>query len=213
MAEPASGLLASVPDVTEPVLNLITLKQGRLPEPAAEREVVVNDAFAKAHGFELGATFSALLNGHKRRLTIVGVGLSPEYIYALGPWDLMPDDRRFGVLWMSEKALAAAYDLEGAFSSVSLRLMRDAAESEVIERADHLLARYGGRGAHGRKDQMSHAFLDAELKQLKAMASVLPPIFLLVSAFLVNMTLSRLVVLEREQIGARLRSTISNSWH
>jgi putative ABC transport system permease protein len=102
---------------------------------------------------------------------------------------------------MSEKALAAAYDLEGAFSSVSLRLMRDAAESEVIERADHLLAWYGGRGAHGRKDQMSHAFLDAELKQLKAMASVLPPIFLLVSAFLVNMTLSRLVVLEREQIG------------
>jgi putative ABC transport system permease protein len=33
------------------------------------------------------------------------------------------------------------------------------------------------------------------------MSRTLPPIFLLVSAFLVNLTLSRLVALEREQIG------------
>jgi putative ABC transport system permease protein len=201
MREPASGLLVSVPDVAEPILNLITLRRGRMPAADAAGEVVVNEAFANAHRFDVGATFLALLNGRKRRLTIVGIGLSPEYIYALGPWDLMPDDRRFGVLWMSEKALAAAYDLEGAFSNVSVRLMHDASEGEVIQRLDGLLARYGGRGAHGRKDQTSHAFLDAELKQLKAMASVLPPIFLLVAAFLVNMTLSRLVALEREQIG------------
>ena len=30
---------------------------------------------------------------------------------------------------------------------------------------------------------------------------MIPPIFLLVSAFLINMTLSRMVALEREQIG------------
>jgi len=201
MREPASGLLVSVPDVTAPVLNLISLRRGRMPERSAAGEVVVNEAFAKAHRFEVGASFLALLNGRKRRLTIVGIGLSPEYVYALGPWDLMPDDRRFGILWMSEKALAAAYDLEGAFSTASLRLMHDARESDIVERVDGLLAPYGGRGAYGRKDQTSHAFLDAELKQLKAMASVLPPIFLLVAAFLVNMTLSRLVALEREQIG------------
>ena len=48
---------------------------------------------------------------------------------------------------------------------------------------------------------MSDAFLDGELTQLSAMARVIPPIFLLVSAFLINMILSRLVALEREQIG------------
>ena len=56
-------------------------------------------------------------------------------------------------------------------------------------------------GAYGRKDQTSHAFLDAELKQLEAMSRILPPIFLIVAAFLVNMTLARLITLEREQIG------------
>ena len=62
-------------------------------------------------------------------------------------------------------------------------------------------ARYGGTGAYERKDQTSHAFLDSELTQLEAMAQVIPPIFLAVSAFLINMILSRLIALEREQIG------------
>jgi putative ABC transport system permease protein len=123
----------------------------------------------------------------------------------------MPDERRFGILWMPERALAAAYDLEGAFSSVSLRLVPGVAEMRVIDELDGLLERYGGLGAHGRKDQVSHAFLDAELQQLRSMSRVLPPIFLVVAAFLVNMTLSRLIALEREQIGL-LKAMGYTSW-
>jgi putative ABC transport system permease protein len=113
----------------------------------------------------------------------------------------MPDDRRFGIIWMSEKALASAYDLDGAFSSVSLKLLPDASEREVIRRLDALLERYGGQAAYGRRDQTSHAFLDHGLDMLKNMSRTLPPIFVLVAAFLVNLTLSRIVTLEREQIG------------
>lgn len=201
VAEPASAMFVSIPDLREQRLNLLHLRIGRLPQPDDEHEVVVSEPFAAAHGFEIGSRFAAILNGRKRALRIVGMALSPEFIYALGPWDLMPDDRRFGVVWMREKALAAAYDLTGAFSSVHVRLALGASEPAVIERLDALLARYGGRGAHGRRDQTSHAFLDAELKQLEAISRILPPIFLLVAAFLVNMTLSRLIMLEREQIG------------
>ncbi len=198
MPEPATARLVSLPEIGDPVLNQLYMRQGRLPDPERSDEAVVNEAFAKAHGFVPGSRFEAIIEGRKRRLTIVGIALSPEYIYALGPWDLMPDDRRFAVVWMSRKALEAAFDLDGAFSEVSVRLMRDASEGEVIERIDALLERYGGRGAYGREDQVSHAFLDAELKQLEAMARILPPIFLFVAAFLINMTLGRLVALERE---------------
>lgn len=201
VTEPASAMFISLPDLQEQRLNLLHLRSGRLPLPDDEQEVVVNESFARAHGFAEGASFYAILNGRKRLLRIVGTALSPEFIYVLGPGDLMPDDRRFGVVWMREKALAAAYDLTGAFSSVHLKLTRDASEAAVIDQLDTLLARYGGLGAHGRRDQTSHAFLDAELKQLEAMSRILPPIFLVVAAFLVNMTLSRLIMLEREQIG------------
>ncbi|MCP1750929.1 ABC transporter permease [Bradyrhizobium elkanii] len=200
-AEPATGQFVSLPDVGESLLNRLYVRAGRLPEPGRAEEVVVNESFAQAHGFAPGSRFSAILNGKKRELVIVGTALSPEFIYTVGPGDLMPDDRRFAIVWMSEKALASVYDLDGAFSSVSVRLQRNASEREVISRLDALLDSYGGQAAYGRRDQTSHAWIDHELDMLKNMSRTLPPIFLLVSAFLVNLTLSRLVALEREQIG------------
>lgn len=199
--EPATGQFISLPDKREQALNHLFMRQGRLPEPGNEHEVVVTENFASAHGFSPGARFSAILNGRKRELVIVGTALSPEFVFAAGPGDIMPDSRRFGVIWMTEKALAAAYNLQDGFSSVSLKLVPGASEPDVIQRLDNLLERYGGRAAYARKDQTSHAWLNHELDMLNNMSRTLPPIFLLVTAFLVNLTLGRLVLLEREQVG------------
>lgn len=201
LPEPATGQLISLPEDGAPLLNRLHLRVGRLPDPATADEVIVNESFANAHSFGPGSRFSAILNGRKRELTVVGTALSPEFVYAIGPGDIMPDDRRFGIVWMPERALARIYDLESAFSSVTLRLLRGASEPEVISELDALLDRHGGRAAYGRRDQTSHAFLDHSLDMLGNMSRTLPPIFLLVAAFLVNLTLSRLVTLEREQIG------------
>ncbi|MEY9124512.1 putative ABC transport system permease protein [Bradyrhizobium yuanmingense] len=198
---PASAHFVSLPDNGEPHLNRLYMRSGRLPEPGRSEEIVVNEPFARAHGFAEGARFSAILNGRKRELVIVGTALSPEFVYTVGPGDLMPDDRRFAIVWMSEKALAGVYDLDGAFSAVSIKLQPGASEREVIAWLDTLLDPYGEQAAHGRKDQTSHAWLDHELDMLNNMSRTLPPIFLLVAAFLVNLTLTRLVALEREQIG------------
>ena len=201
LVEPATGQVVSIPEKTEGQQNRLHLRAGRLPEFDRKDEVVVNEAFATANRLQLGDSFRALLNGKLCKLSVVGIALSPEFIYAIGPGDLVPDDRRFAVIWMSELALGGIFDLEGAFNSVSLRLLRDARAEQVIATLDAILARYGGTGAYRRKDQFSHAFLDAELAQLAAMRRVMPPIFLLVSAFLINMILTRAITLEREQIG------------
>src|SRR5262245_6077404 len=199
--EPATGQFISLPGGGQPTLNRLYMRSGRIPAPASTDEVVVNEGFAKTHGFVLGSRFSAILNGRKRELVIVGTALSPEFIYTIGPGDRMPDERRFAIIWMPEKALASAYDLDGAFSSVTLKLLRTANEAEVIKDLDLLLDRYGGQAAYGRKDQTSDAYLDHGLDMLRSMSRTLPPIFLLVAAFLINLTLSRVVALEREQIG------------
>jgi putative ABC transport system permease protein len=200
-AEPATGEFISLPEGGQPRLNQLYLRSGRLPQPMSAQEVVVSDGFAKAHEFAPGSHFSAILNGRKRALVIVGTALAPEFIYAVGPGDRMPDDRRFAIVWMAEKALASAYDLDGAFSSVSLKLLPNASEPEVIKRLDSLLDRYGGQAAYGRRDQFSHAYINHGMDMLRNMSRTLPPIFLLVAAFLINLTLTRVVALEREQIG------------
>ncbi|MDM7932880.1 FtsX-like permease family protein [Tabrizicola sp.] len=201
MVEPGTMLFVSLPDGGDGGLNRLHLRQGRLPDPQSLREVVVSEGFAAAHRLRPGTAFAVVMNGQRRDLLVTGIALSPEFIYALGPGEMMPDPRRFGIAWLPGASLAAAYDLEGAFSNVVLKLVPGASADRVIETLDRLTAPYGGVGATPRADQTSHAFLDAELKQLSAMVRVLPPIFLLVAAMLVNMTLSRLITLEREQIG------------
>ena len=201
MAEPGTIMLVSLPEGGSGALNRLHLKAGRMPDPQSLHEVVVSEGFAAAHRLRPGAALGVVMNGQRRDLVITGIALSPEFIYALGPGEMMPDPRRFGIAWLPRASLAAAYDLEGAFSNVVLKLAPGASADRVIDKLDHMLAPYGGAGATGRADQVSHAFLDAELKQLDAMVKVLPPIFLLIAAMLVNMTLSRLVTLEREQIG------------
>jgi putative ABC transport system permease protein len=216
MREPASGLAISVPANQQMSVNALFMREGRLPEAAHANEVVLSANFADAHGFTIGSTFAAIVSETKMTMLVVGIAMSPEYVYAIGPGSLMPDDRRFGVLWMPEASLASRYDLEGAFNSVSLRLLRDGNELAVIDGVDTLLELYGGTGAFGRKDQISDAFLDSELSQLQGMAKTMPPIFLLVSAFLINMILSRLIALEREQIGllkALGYGRVAVAWH
>jgi putative ABC transport system permease protein len=200
-AAPITAQVISIPDISPPVLNALYVRAGRMPDPARTNEAVVNEGFARAHSFTLGSTFFANLNGRRHELTVVGISLSPEFVYAVGPGDIMPDNNRFGIIWMSERVMAGLFDMRGAFNSVALKLLPGSSEAEVIARLDDILEPFGGTAARGRKDQVSHAFLDHELDMLNNMSRTLGPIFLLVSAFLVNLTLSRTVELEREQIG------------
>lgn len=211
LAEPASVLLISLPAGPQP-LNQLHLRSGRLPEVGQVTEAVVSEVFAKARGLVPGSSLNIVMNGTLRPVTITGIALAPDYIYAMTPGEIMPSEGRFGVLWMPEAVVAATYDLAGAFNAVSLKLAPGAAPTNVIEELDRLLAPYGGQGAYGRSQQTSHVFLDAELTQLRGMSAVLPPIFLIVAAFLVNMTLTRLIALEREQIGL-LKALGYSSWN
>ncbi len=201
MEEPIMGQLISLPGYGRSALNEIVLRQGRLPDPDRPDEIVLGEPFADAHELGPGEHIIATINGHKRQLDIVGIALSPEYIYAIGPGALMPDDERFGIIWMGREAMAATYDLEAAFNDVSLTLMRSAKVDAAIDRLDDLLGPYGGVGAYPRADQISHAFIANEMDQLKGMGTIVPPIFLGVAAFLLNVVITRIIATEREQIG------------
>lgn len=200
-SEPVRALIASVRERGGNTLNRITLREGRLPREGEPGEVVADEAFASANGLGVGDSVDALIYGTRQRLTIVGIGLAPNYIYALGPGDLIPDNSRFGIFWMGERALEAATDRTEAINALAVTLRRGASEADVIRGIDTVLAPYGGTGAYGREDHMSHAFLDNELMQLEAMTTVIPPVFLVVATFLVYIVLGRMIRTERTQIG------------
>jgi putative ABC transport system permease protein len=200
--EPAVGKMVSLPDREDPILNNVHLLEGRFPEAERSGEILAEEAFMKANRFEPGDKIRAVLNGRLHTLTIVGIGLSPEYITTIQPGSLFPDDRRFGVFWMRRNQIETVFEMEGAFNDLTLSLMPGANEKEVIRRLDLLLENYGGLGASGRDQHLSHRFISDELQQLKTMSIIPPSIFLGVAAFLLNVSLRRILSLQREQIAA-----------
>lgn len=205
-----------IPNVTDPVigrligldarapqrLNRIHVRSGRMIEPHrnGSMEALVSEGFAVARQLKPGDRIRALVNGKREELLIVGIALSPEYIFAGLAGS--PDLRGFGVFWVDRQALAAAYNMEGAFNQVAIRLAPQAGEGAVIDSLDRLLAPYGGVRAHGRDEQMSHLFLNSEIKEQRVLGTVLPSIFLAVAGFLLNVVLSRQIATQREQIAA-----------
>jgi putative ABC transport system permease protein len=210
MNEPATGRLVSIPADRRPALNDLFLRQGRWIAPGRPDEILLSETFAERHRLGPGSGLDAVINGRRRHLHIVGIALSPEYVYSIRPGDLMPDPERFGVVWMERRALAAAFDLEGSFNDVAVRLAPGASEKEVLARLDRLLAPYGSLGGIGRSLQASHWFLNNELTQLINVGSFLPTLFLAVAAFLLNVVLTRIVSVQREQIAALKANGYSN---
>lgn len=200
LREPADGLVLSLPDGRETEVNRLHLRQGRLPEPYSPDEVVVSEPFAKAHGFVPGHTLEATVYGARTKLRIVGVGMSPEYVYETRPGETVPDNRRYGTFWMSEGALADAFALSGAFNSVVLTLAPGAATGPVKKTLDRILAPYGALVAFDRSEHVSTKLIDDRIAMLKGFAVAFPVIFLSIAAFMTSAALTRLVRLQREQI-------------
>jgi putative ABC transport system permease protein len=202
VADPIIGRLIGLDARAPQTLNKVHLRRGRLPDihHTAALEALVSEGFAQARQLAPGDTVQALINGRRESLLIVGIALSPEYIFAgMGG---SPDQRGFGIFWVDRAALGAAYNMVGAFNQVAIRLAPGATEGSVIDRLDRVLAPYGGVSAHGRDLQMSHLILNSEIQEQRVLGTVLPSIFLAVAGFLLNVVLSRQIATQREQIAA-----------
>jgi len=216
LLEPATGRLISVPSRGRPALNDVFLRAGRWPEAGRPDEVLASEVFTEANQMSPGDPITAIINGRRRRLTIVGVALSPEYVFSIRPGEMIPDNRRFALLWMERRALAAAFDMEGGFNDVSLRVMPGFPVEDVIADLDRLVEPFGGLGAVPRRLQQSAWTLDNELVQLSTFGFIIPAIFLAVAAFVLNVALARALALQRPQLAALKALGYSNrelGWH
>ncbi|PIE41681.1 MAG: ABC transporter permease [Gammaproteobacteria bacterium] len=199
--EPIQGVITSIPDQPENArhaMNSLYLKVGRFPDARRDNEIIISDTFSEEHRLQPGDQITAVINGRRRALAIVGVALSPEYIFQIAPGAMFPDYKRYAVMWMAYTPLAKAYDMDGAFNDLIVQLQPDASEEQTIDLIDHLIKPYGGQGAFGRKDQFSNLFLQEEFKQLQTMAFLFPTLFLGVALFLLNVVITRLISTQRE---------------
>jgi putative ABC transport system permease protein len=201
VSEPLIARLVGVAPVVGPRLNRLYVRRGRMIEADATLEALVDEGFAAARHLGPGSEVTVLLNGVRERIRIVGVGLSPEYINP-SQGGAFPDPRGLGVFWVDGERLASAFDLKGAFNHLSVALAPSASQPQVLQALDAVLRPYGGRGAYGRGDQISHRIVTQEMDEQRVLGTVMPALFVWVAAFLLNVVLGRQIATQREQIAA-----------
>ncbi len=213
---PVQARVLSLPVGREPALNEIYLSDGRRLDAGRADEVIVLKSFAVARGLKPGDILRLTMNGFQRGFRIVGFARAPEFLYTTAPGELISEDGRFAVLWMSRKAMEAAFDMKGAFNEALLSLSRGAEPKAVMAAADRVLDRYGGLGAFGVEDLTSNRFISEEINGLKTSTKYIPPVFLAVAAYLIFIVISRMVEAERGEIGLMKAFGYTNGevgWH
>ncbi|WP_425053432.1 ABC transporter permease [Psychromarinibacter sp. S121] len=198
---PVQSQAVGLPDSGAQVLNTVFLTAGRLPAEHHRDEALLLSGFAAAHGYGIGDRIDVTMNGSRRSIRIVGLAQSPEFLFVAAPGEMVPDPARYGVIWMRRSALAAAFDMEGAFNEALLSISRGGSEAAVIDAVDRVLKPWGGTGAYGRSDLVSDRFVTEEIDGLATMSRAVPPLFIAVAAFLLYIVVNRIVQSEREEIG------------
>lgn len=182
------------------ILNQLYLRSGQLPKGGGRNEVVVSEPFAEAHHLSLGDVIEMTVRGRKVSLTISGIALSPEFIYPIQPGAFFPDYAHFGIFWMHRSAIESVSDMKGAFNSVIFEIESSASVKQIQYEIDLNLEQWGGVGAYSRANLVSNRFLSEEISQLSVMALIFPAVFMSVAAFLLNISMTRLLATQREQI-------------
>ncbi|MBV8187810.1 MAG: ABC transporter permease [Alphaproteobacteria bacterium] len=194
--EPITARLMSLPTDSGPPVNRPVLQRGRMPDTDHPDDVLVSQSFAEAHGLGPGSRLTLAIAGQARQLRIAGVALSPEFVFALGPGQIVPDSRRFAIIWMQQGPLAADLGLTGKINDLAIGRAPNAAAADILAALDRL-----GATGSDRTRQPSHAFVSSQLDELGAIGLIVPAIFLGVAVFLLGASLLRIVELQRSEIG------------
>ncbi|RQD75767.1 MAG: FtsX-like permease family protein [Candidatus Syntrophonatronum acetioxidans] len=183
-------------------VNDVLLLEGEELTPRRQ-EAWIDEGFFAANQLSLYDEVKIIAGGRVRDLTLVGVGMSPEYTYALrDEKSIYPDPEAFGIAFLPYRDMEHLFPgMAGRVNSVVFTLEEGADFDLVKDRLEPLLDGYGLQTIYPREDQISHFILKEELDQLDRFATAFPLLFLTIAGIILYIMLKRIVEQQRGQIG------------
>lgn len=200
--ENAAVRLITLPDIREEVVNDVAIKSGRYFSEDETNQCLVEEEFFVTHNLKLGDYIYPVINGDEVKFKIVGAVKSPEFVYTLKDGsELMPDSKKFGILYIKNSFGQELFNFKGSLNSASLLLQNGVDMDDAKDDLEEYLEEYGITGIIDRDDQMSNRMLTAEMDGLEAMGSAFPVVFFIVAAVIIYIMMGRMVENQRTQIG------------
>ena len=193
--------LVSIEPDRDNIINDVFLTQG-IPLGNRGTNIWIDSMFFEANNLELNDILEIVAVGQRRQLQIVGVGKSPEFIYALRTAaDIFPSPETFGIAFVPLEIMQVLFPQDRAFNDVVFTLKPGADFDNVRHQLEHQLGPYGLTAIFPRADHVSHLLLTSELDSLKVMSTALPILFLVIAGAILYIVLKRIIEQQRGQIG------------
>ncbi|MDW7678550.1 MAG: FtsX-like permease family protein [Bacillota bacterium] len=193
--------LVSLDPGEENPINGMRLELGNPLQPR-EPNVWVDNKFFEANDLALEDGLQVIAGGRAQDLIIVGVGRSPEFIYATrSVTDVYPTPETFGIAFVPSDVMKRMFPEEPGYNDLVFTLESGTVYDDVKDVLEARLKRFGLLSLFPRDDQMSHLYLDMEITGVSAMSKGMPFLFLSISAMILYIVLKRLVEQQRGQIG------------
>lgn len=165
-------------------------------------ETILDTKFFTANHLTAGKELTVVANGQKNLLTVRGAATTPEFSYPVKDiTTVLNDPASFGVAIVPQYQAQKLLNMEGQINSIIVKIVPGSNERYIKEEVKYLLKPYGYQGDYPQKDQNSNAFLEDQLRQLKAETRVIPTIFLLAAIAIQFIMLGRMIRTQRLQIG------------
>jgi len=193
--------LVSIDPNQENPINGVLLSQG-IPLKEKEMNIWIDNKFYEANNLILNEGIEIIASGKKRTLNIVGIGKSPEFIYALRTSaDIYPSPETFGTAFIPRDIMETFFAQQRTYNDLIFTLEPGVNYDTVKDTLEYKLKPYGLTSLIPRADQVSHLLLTEELKGLETMAKNMPIMFLSIGAMILYIILKRMVEQQRGQIG------------
>ena len=192
----------TLPDTREDIVNDISIKSGTYFSRDETNQCLVEEEFFTAHDLKIGDTISPVVNGNEVRIKVIGTVKSPEFVYTLKDGsELMPDSKKFGILYVGDSFGQEIFGLKGSINNASILLNDNADPEDAREDLEKCLKGYGITGITDRENQISNRMLKTEMDGLQATGGAFPVVFFMVAAVIIYIMMGRMVENQRTQIG------------
>lgn len=200
--ENATLRFITLPDVKQDIVNDIVIKSGRYFSEGDSNQCLVDQDFFKANDLKLGDYIYPIINGNKVKLKVVGSVKSPEFVYTLkDSSELMPDNKKFGIIYIKQSFGEAIFDFKGSINSISIQISNGSDAKNEKDDIKKALKNYGVKSVIDRDEQTSTMMLTQEIKKLQSMGGTFPIIFFMVASVIIYIMMGRMVENQRVQIG------------
>lgn len=194
-------LISSIKDAPS-LINKLYYKSGGYFKGEDKNQCLINKSFAEYYELKVGGNINTSINSKKYNFNIVGIVESPEYIVAIKSGaSPIPSAESFGIIYVREDKVKDILGEQAAYNEIHF-LFNEGANPEVLKKEiESELKSTGLYFGTLRKDQLSSAMVESEIKELKSIALIFPGLFLLVAAMIIYTMEKRIVNNQRTLIG------------